>query len=282
MQATSLERATAARDAGTFNWGSTLWHEIAHAVTLGASGHRVPRWLTEGVSGWEEARARPGWGDPITPSFLTAYATGKLPPLSGLTPAFVRPAYPEQVMHAYQMAELVVEHIVSTRGDDAIRRIVSEFAGGKTQTEIFRDVLKATPEQYDGEFDAYMRKRFATQFAALEGGPSSPYGTALARGREHLGPSARIADQRAELADLRERTVGRVPFGGARSGVDSGADQRVAQQDLAALDPDQTGPFRLRQPVGAGTQQPGGGVDRGDVGGVVDRSHQQETLCGRG
>src|SRR5690606_11472702 len=40
----------AARDPGEFNWGSTLWHEIAHAVTLAASEHRVPRWLTEGIS----------------------------------------------------------------------------------------------------------------------------------------------------------------------------------------------------------------------------------------
>ena len=40
----------AARDAGDFNWGSTFWHELAHTFTLGASDHRVPRWLSEGLS----------------------------------------------------------------------------------------------------------------------------------------------------------------------------------------------------------------------------------------
>ena len=50
----------AAREAGDFNWGSTLWHELAHTFTLGASDHRVPRWLSEGLSVLEERRARRG------------------------------------------------------------------------------------------------------------------------------------------------------------------------------------------------------------------------------
>jgi tetratricopeptide (TPR) repeat protein len=38
-----------AREVGQFNWGSTLWHEIAHTFTLGMTGNRVPRWFTEGL-----------------------------------------------------------------------------------------------------------------------------------------------------------------------------------------------------------------------------------------
>ncbi|MGQ0538255.1 MAG: tetratricopeptide repeat protein, partial [Gemmatimonadaceae bacterium] len=49
--------APAARDPGRYNWGSTLWHELAHTFTLGASAHRVPRWLSEGLSVYEERRA---------------------------------------------------------------------------------------------------------------------------------------------------------------------------------------------------------------------------------
>lgn len=172
-----------ARKIGEFHWASTMWHEIAHTFTLGLSRMKIPRWLTEGISGWEEAQAHAGWGDPLTPSFLSAYAAGKLPPLSKITPAFIRPSYPEQVIHAYAMAELVVEAIATTRGPDALRKIVAAFGEGQTQAQIFNDVLRVTPEQFDAEFGAYMRKRFASQFAAIQGGAASPYATAMAAGR---------------------------------------------------------------------------------------------------
>src|SRR5207253_3008380 len=57
----------AAKDAGPFNWGSTVWHELAHTFTLGSTEHRIPRWLSEGLSVYEEHRARPGWGFDVTP-----------------------------------------------------------------------------------------------------------------------------------------------------------------------------------------------------------------------
>src|SRR5262249_12080716 len=32
------------------NWEATLWHEYCHVVTLEMTGHRIPRWLSEGIS----------------------------------------------------------------------------------------------------------------------------------------------------------------------------------------------------------------------------------------
>ena len=46
-----------ARPPGDFNWQSTLWHEIAHVITLQMSNQRLPRWLSEGISTYEEKRA---------------------------------------------------------------------------------------------------------------------------------------------------------------------------------------------------------------------------------
>ena len=51
-----------ARPPGEFSWQATLWHEMAHVITLQMSKQRVPRWLTEGISVYEEGRARPEWG----------------------------------------------------------------------------------------------------------------------------------------------------------------------------------------------------------------------------
>ena len=51
-----------ARPPGEFSWGETLWHEMAHVITLQMSNNRLPRWLSEGTSVFEERRARPEWG----------------------------------------------------------------------------------------------------------------------------------------------------------------------------------------------------------------------------
>ena len=50
-----------ARPPGEFQWEATLWHELAHVITMQMSNQRVPRWLTEGISEYEEKRARPEW-----------------------------------------------------------------------------------------------------------------------------------------------------------------------------------------------------------------------------
>lgn len=157
----------AARDAGSFNWGSTLWHELAHTFTLGASGHRVPRWLSEGISVYEERRARPGWGADATPQFLAAYEGGALHPVSRLNDGFMRPAYPQQVMFSYYQASLVAELIEREHGADALPRMLRAYGEGLTTPQVFQRVLSLTPEAFDGRFDAYLRTRFARQLEAV-------------------------------------------------------------------------------------------------------------------
>ena len=61
-----------ARPPGSFNWQATLWHELTHVVTLQLSKQRVPRWLTEGISEYEEQRARPEWGRQMQVQFAEA------------------------------------------------------------------------------------------------------------------------------------------------------------------------------------------------------------------
>src|SRR5439155_5798891 len=72
----------AAKDAGNFNWGSTVWHELAHTFTLGLTDNRVPRWFSEGLSVYEEHHGKPGWGAHVTPEWLVAFREGKLVPVS--------------------------------------------------------------------------------------------------------------------------------------------------------------------------------------------------------
>ena len=73
-----------ARQPGTFSWQATLWHELAHVITLQMSNQRVPRWLTEGISVYEEGRARPEWGRDMEVPFAMAMEQGKVLKLKDL------------------------------------------------------------------------------------------------------------------------------------------------------------------------------------------------------
>jgi cellulose synthase operon protein C len=158
----------AARDVGVFNWGSTLWHEIAHAVTLAASDSRVPRWLTEGMSVLEERRAREGWGESLSLDFLVALKQDLLLPVSELNAGFVRPTYPGQVMHSYYQASLVAELIELEHGERALRDMLRAYARGRTTEQVFREVLRTDPAAFDARFDRWMREQYAAQLAAIE------------------------------------------------------------------------------------------------------------------
>lgn len=157
----------AARDAGTFNWGSTLWHEVAHTFTLGASAHRVPRWLSEGLSVYEERKARPGWGADASPAFVAAYAGGRVPPPSRMNDGFMRPDFPQQVLFSYYAASLVAEMIERDAGDAAFGRMLRLYAQGRQTPDVVREVLGVSMEELDRTFDAYVRERLATQLAAV-------------------------------------------------------------------------------------------------------------------
>jgi tetratricopeptide (TPR) repeat protein len=158
----------AARDAGDFNWGSTFWHELAHTFTLGASDHRVPRWLSEGLSVLEERRARKGWGADVTPEFLAAYKGGKLVKVSRMNDGFMRPAYPQQLIFSYYQASLVGELIERDFGPRAIVDMLAAYKTGAPTEQVFQRVLKMSPEAFDAKFDAYMKERFGKLLAVVE------------------------------------------------------------------------------------------------------------------
>jgi tetratricopeptide (TPR) repeat protein len=158
----------AARDAGDCNWGSTFWHELAHTFTLGASDHRVPRWLSEGLSVLEERRARKGWGQDVTPEFLAAYKGGKLVKVSRMNDGFMRPAYPQQLIFSYYQASLVGELIERDFGPRAIVDMLTAYKTGAPTDQVFQRVLKMSPEAFDAKFDAYMKERFGKLLAVID------------------------------------------------------------------------------------------------------------------
>jgi cellulose synthase operon protein C len=168
-----------ARPKGQFHWASTLWHELAHVVTLSLSGNRVPRWFTEGLSMMEERTGGPGWGDALSLSFVRAYLDGRLLPLDDLNSGFVRPETPEQIAISYFQAGWVCEVMADRFGTEKIRDMLLSYGEGLETDEVFARVLGTSV----AEVDALFREELAKVL--------DPYGPRLAR------PDAPINDEAA-------------------------------------------------------------------------------------
>ena len=151
-----------ARKAGSFNWGSTLWHEFAHVITLQMTNHNIPRWYSEGISVYEEHRARPGWGDSLTTAFIKAYKEGRLLKVSQLNAGMMNPQYPEQIAFSYYQAALACELIEERFGPDKIRQTLLLFAQGQPSGEVFEKALGWNPPTFDREYARYLDTRLKT------------------------------------------------------------------------------------------------------------------------
>ena len=77
-----------ARPPGEFQWEATLWHELAHVITLQLSKGRVPRWLTEGLSVYEERKVSKTWYRENERDVIDAIASDDVLTLKDINNAF--------------------------------------------------------------------------------------------------------------------------------------------------------------------------------------------------
>src|SRR5215213_4219370 len=148
-----------AREAGEFNWGSTLWHEYTHVITLQMTDYRIPRWFSEGLSVYEERRARPGWGDDWNPLFVRAFTEKRWFKMADLDAGFQRPKNPQDVPIAYFQASQVCEFIAERYGFDAILRMLAMYRDKARTPEVLQQVLKLSESDFDREFAAYIEAK---------------------------------------------------------------------------------------------------------------------------
>ena len=154
-----------ARKPGEFNWGETLWHEMAHVITLQMSKNRLPRWLSEGTSVYEERRARPEWGKETDISFAQAWSEGKLLKLADLNEGF---SDPRMITIAYYQASLVVEHLIDTYGETAFQAYIRSYGRGLETEQAVKEVYGVSLEELQKSFDERIEKRYAPIRQALK------------------------------------------------------------------------------------------------------------------
>ena len=144
------------RKPGTFHWASTLWHEMSHVFTLTATGHRVPRWFTEGLAVHEETAISPDWGDRLGPDVIASIKDKKLLPISELDRGFVHPVAPSQVIVSYFQAGRICDYINDKWGFDTLLAMLHDFGTGADTPSVIRKELKIEPAEFDTQFLAFI------------------------------------------------------------------------------------------------------------------------------
>ena len=99
---------------------AVLRHELAHSFIRARTGGNCPTWLQEGISQWLEG-GNPAREDAVV---ATAARRGRLLPLMTLEGPF-QSLPPDQVGLAYAESLSAVHHIVRTRGEAAIVRLLA-------------------------------------------------------------------------------------------------------------------------------------------------------------
>ena len=162
----------AARGRGDFNWASTLWHEIAHSFHIGVSDSEVPRWFSEGLAVHEQRKAAAGWGHQAGVGFIRSLASGEMRPVSELDRGFSSPRHPGEVVESYYQASLVFELIEERHGFPAIVDMLLAYRDGATNAEAFETALGVRLEDFDDDFEDFLKDRFAAALTSV-GGDSS-------------------------------------------------------------------------------------------------------------
>jgi tetratricopeptide (TPR) repeat protein len=149
------------RKPGQWHWASTMWHELSHVYALEMTGHRVPRWFTEGLAVYEETAAAPDWGDRLDPGAIEAIKKKALLPVAELDRGFMHPTNPGQVMVSYFQGGKICNFIDQKWGYDKMISMLHDFAEKKSVAEVIQKEFQMSPEEFDRQFIAWLEPQVA-------------------------------------------------------------------------------------------------------------------------
>ncbi|ALO45700.1 hypothetical protein PS2015_1035 [Pseudohongiella spirulinae] len=141
------------------NWQEIVWHELVHVWTLQMTNNRMPRWLSEGISTWEERLGRPEWGRRQGLDLVRAVQQDKLLPVSDLNRGFTSANSNADLSFAYFQSYLVVEYIAEEFGFDHLLALIHEYANVLPESEMFSNVFGMDIETFDSGFRDWIQAR---------------------------------------------------------------------------------------------------------------------------
>lgn len=145
------------------NWQSVLWHEFCHVVTLELTKNKMPRWISEGISVYEERQKNSQWGETMTPQYRELILNGEATPIGQLSSAFLNPKSSLHVQFAYYESSMVVEYLIDQFGFEALRLILNDLRVGIPMNVAIERHTKTLGE-LEQEFASYLKQQ-AEDFA---------------------------------------------------------------------------------------------------------------------
>jgi len=139
-------------------WEATLWHEFCHVVTLNKTNNKMPRWLSEGISVYEERQADKTWGQTMTPKYRELILGDGFVPMSKLSGAFLSPPSPMHLQFAYYESSLAVEYLVEKHGLSTLQRVLVDLGAGMPINESLARYAGSL-DALDADFAEYAQKR---------------------------------------------------------------------------------------------------------------------------
>jgi tetratricopeptide (TPR) repeat protein len=140
------------------NWQAVLWHEFTHVITLQMTRNKMPRWLSEGISVFEEIQRDRSWGQHMNARYREMILGDDLTPIGDLSSAFLAPKTPMHLQFAYFESALAVEFLVKNFGFKALTAILRDLGDG---VEINKAIAAHTAPlaKLEKDFAAFARSR---------------------------------------------------------------------------------------------------------------------------
>ena len=127
-------------------------------VTLELTRNKIPRWLSEGISVYEELQEDDSWGQRMDPRYREHILNDGLTPLSELSSAFMRPESGWHLQFAYFESAMAVDFLVQNFGIESLRAVLGDLKTGLPVNVALDRRCDALPE-LETRFEEFAKKQ---------------------------------------------------------------------------------------------------------------------------
>ncbi|MEX1032563.1 MAG: tetratricopeptide repeat protein [Cellvibrionaceae bacterium] len=180
-------------DTLTANWQEIVWHEFVHVITLQMTQNRIPRWLSEGISVYEEFQGRKEWGRHQDLDVVRALNEGRVLPVERMDDAFLQSRSDDDLNLAYLQSYLVVEYIVAEHGFEGLRELINAYGSHDPAEKIITDVFEQSTREFNQAFSAWIENRVAKTDVYVHTEDNADEGVGHGHGVRN-NPSAMLAE----------------------------------------------------------------------------------------